>query len=85
MRRVWLTALIREVHTGRCGTYGCRLSSWANSLWAWACTSVEPLVAVLMSINKIAHLPSVGKVKRLRGVVSADDVVNRKFHRRPSQ
>ena len=33
------------------------LSSWANSLLAWACTSVEPLV--LMSINKIAHLAQV--------------------------
>jgi transposase InsO family protein len=43
--------------------------------------SVEPLVAVLMSMNRIAHLPSVGKVKRLRGVVTADDLVNRKFHR----
>jgi transposase InsO family protein len=41
----------------------------------------EPLVAVLMSMNRIAHLPSVGKVKRLRGVVTADDLVNRKFHR----
>jgi hypothetical protein len=41
----------------------------------------ERLVAVLMSINRIAGLPSVGKVKRLRGVVSAGDLVNRKFHR----
>jgi signal-transduction protein with cAMP-binding, CBS, and nucleotidyltransferase domain len=41
----------------------------------------ERLVAVLMSMNRIAHLPSVGKVKRLRGVVTAGDLVNRKFHR----
>jgi putative transposase len=34
-----------------------------------------------MSMNRIAHLPSVGKVKRLRGVVRAGDVVNRKFGR----
>jgi transposase InsO family protein len=41
----------------------------------------ERLVAVLMSMNRIAGLPSVGKVKRLRGVVRAGDLVNRKFHR----
>ena len=41
----------------------------------------ERLVAVLMSMNRIAGLPSVGKVKRLRGVVTADDLVNRKFPR----
>jgi transposase InsO family protein len=41
----------------------------------------ERLVAVLMSMNRIAHLASVGKVKRLRGVVTADNLVNRKFHR----
>jgi putative transposase len=41
----------------------------------------EPLVSVLMTMNRIAHLPSGEKVKRLRGVVTADDVVNRKFHR----
>jgi transposase InsO family protein len=41
----------------------------------------ERLVAVLMSMNRIAGLPSVGKVKRLRGVVTAGDLVNRKFYR----
>ena len=41
----------------------------------------ERLVSVLMTINRIAGLPGPGKVKRLHGVVTAGDLVNRKFHR----
>jgi len=84
MRRVWLTDLIREVHAASCGTYGSRRVHAELTLGMGVRVS-ERLVAVLMSMNRIAGLPSVGKVKRLRGVVTADDLVNRKFHRRPSQ
>ena len=80
MRRVWLTALIREVHTASRGTYGSRRVHAELTLGMGVHVS-ERLVAVLMSMNRIAGLPSVGKVKRLRGVVTADDLVNRKFHR----
>ena len=41
----------------------------------------ERLVSVLMTINSIAGLPGPGKVKRLHGVATARDLVNRKFHR----
>jgi transposase InsO family protein len=79
MRRVWLTSLIREVHTASRGTYGSRRVHAELTLGMGVQVN-ERLVAVLMSMNKIAGLPSVGKVKRLRGVVSAGDLVNRKFH-----
>ncbi len=81
MRRVWLTGLIREVHTASRGTYGSRRVHGELTLGMGVRVSTR-LVAVLMSMNRIAHLPSVGKVKRLRGVVTAGDLVNRKFHRR---
>jgi transposase InsO family protein len=80
MRRVWLTNLIREVHAASRGTYG-SASVHAELTLAMGVRVSERLVAVLMSMNRIAGLPSVGKVKRLRGVVTADDLVNRKFHR----
>jgi putative transposase len=80
MRRIWLTSLIREVHTASRGTYGSRPCSCRTHFGHGVHVS-ELLVAVLMSMNRIAHLPSVGKVKRLRGVVRAGDVVNRKFGR----
>ena len=41
----------------------------------------EHLVAVLMSLAGIYGLPGLARVKRLRGIVTADDFVNRKFHR----
>ncbi len=81
MRRVWLTGLIREVHTANRGTYGSRRVHAELTLGVGVHVSTR-LVAVLISMNRIAGLPSVGKVKRLRGVVTAGDLVNRKFHRR---
>ena len=38
-------------------------------------------MAVLMSLAGIRGLPGPAKVKKLRGVVTADDLVNRTFHR----
>jgi CBS domain-containing protein len=80
IRRVWLTNLIREVHAASRGTCGSRPVHAEPTLGIGVHVS-EHLVAVLMSMNRIAGLPSVGKVKRLRGVVTADDLINRKFHR----
>ena len=80
MRRVWLTALIREVHTASRGTYGSRRVHAELTLGMGVQVS-ERLVSVLMTINRIAGLPGPGKVKRLHGVVTAGDLVNRKFHR----
>ena len=41
----------------------------------------ERLVANLMSLAGIYGLPGPPRVKRLRGIVTADDLVNRTFHR----
>jgi putative transposase len=40
----------------------------------------EHLVAELMSLAGIVGLPGPAKVKRLRGSVTSDDLVHRKFH-----
>jgi putative transposase len=40
----------------------------------------ERLVSVLTSTNRMTGLPGPGKVKHLHAVVTADDLVNRKFH-----
>ncbi|MGF7122746.1 transposase InsO family protein [Rhodococcus sp. BE178] len=41
----------------------------------------ENLVARLMRLAGIAGLPGPAKVKRLKGVATADDLLHRKFHR----
>lgn len=80
MRRQWLTGLIREVHTASRGTYGSRRVH-AELTKGMKIVVSERLVAVLMSSAAIAGLPGRGKVKRLSGVATADDLVHRKFHR----
>jgi transposase InsO family protein len=80
MRRQWLTGLIREVHVASRGTYGSRRVHAELTLGMGLQVS-ERLVAVLMSLAGIYGLPGPARVKRLRGVVTADDLVNRKFHR----
>ena len=80
MRRQWLTGLIREVHVASRGTYGSRRIH-AELTLAMGVEVSERLVAVLMHNAGIAGLPGIAKVKRLRGVVTAGDLVNRKFHR----
>jgi putative transposase len=85
MRRQWLTGLIREVHIASRGTYGSRRVHAELTLGMGVQVS-ERLVAVLMSNAAIFGLPGPARVKRLRGVVSADDLVNRRFHRlRPNE
>lgn len=80
MRRQWLTGLIREVHEASRGTYGSRRIHAELTMGMGVVVS-ERLVAVLMSLAGIRGLPGPAKVKKLRGVVTADDLVNRKFHR----
>lgn len=80
MRRQWLTGLIREVHIASRGTYGsCRFH--AELTMAMGVQVSERLVAVLMSVAGIYGLPGPARVKRLRGIVTAEDLVNRKFDR----
>jgi putative transposase len=80
MRRLWLTGLIREVHVASRGTYGSRRVHAELTLGMGVHVS-ERLVAVLMSLAGIQGLPGPARVKRLRGIATADDLVNRKFHR----
>ena len=85
LRRQWLTGLIREVHVASRGTYGYRRVH-AELTMAMRIPVSSRLVCVLMSQAEIYGLPGPTRVKRLRGVVTADDLVNRKFHRvRPNE
>lgn len=85
MRRQWLTGLIREVHVASRGTYGSRRVHAELTLGMKVEVSCR-LVAVLMHNAGIYGLPGPTRVKRLRGVATADDLVNRKFHRiRPNE
>jgi hypothetical protein len=45
----------------------------------------ERLVAVLMSPADIAGLPGPARAKRLSGIATADDLVQRTFHRLSSR
>jgi putative transposase len=80
MRRQWLAGLIREVHTASRGTYGSRRVHAELTLGMGLIVS-DRLVALLMHNAGIYGLPGPARVKRLRGVVTASDLVNRKFHR----
>jgi putative transposase len=80
LRRQWLTGLIREVHVASRGTYGYRRIH-AELTMAMGVKVSSRLVSVLMTLAGIYGLPGPTRVKRLRGVVTADDLVNRKFHR----
>ena len=85
LRRQWLTGLIREVHVASRGTYGYRRVH-AELTMGMGITVCERTVWLLMNRAGIYGLPGPTRVKRLRGVVTADDLVNRKFHRlRPNE
>ncbi len=85
LRRQWLTGLIREVHVASRGTYGYRRIH-AELTMAMNVQVSSRLVSVLMTQAGIYGLPGPARVKRLRGVATADDLVNRKFHRlRPNE
>ena len=85
LRRQWLIGLIREVHVASRGTYGYRRIH-AELTMAMNVRVSYRLVSVLMTQAGIYGLPGPARVKRLRGVATADDLVNRKFHRlRPNE
>jgi len=80
LRRLWLTGLIREIHIASRGTYGYRrIHAELTIGMEIPCSS--RLVSVLMTKVGIVGLPGPTRVKRLKGVATADDLVNRKFHR----
>jgi transposase InsO family protein len=80
MRRQWLTGLIQEVHTASRGTYGYRRVHAELTLGLGVSVSSR-LTFLLMRDAGIYGLPGPARVKRLRGVVTSDDLVNRKFNR----
>ena len=85
LRRQWLTGLIQEIHIASRGTYGYRRVH-AELTMAMDVQVSSRLVSVLMTQAGIYGLPGPARVKRLRGVVTSDDLVNRKFHRlRPNE
>ena len=85
LRRRWLTGVIREVHVASRGTYGYRRVH-AELTLGMDITVCERTVWSLMNQAGLYGLPGPLRVKRLRGVVTADDLVNRKFHRiRPNE
>ncbi|MGP9662865.1 IS3 family transposase [Arthrobacter sp. AOP36-C1-22] len=80
LRRRWLTGLIREIHIASRGTYGYRrIHAELTIGMNIPCSS--RLVWVLMTRAGIGGLPGPARIKRLKGVATADDLVNRKFHR----
>jgi putative transposase len=80
LRREWLTGLIREIHVASRGTYGYRRIH-AELTMAMNVQVSSRLISVLMTQAGIYGLPGPARVKRLRGVVTSEDLVNRKFHR----
>lgn len=80
MRREWLTALIKEVHAASRGTYGSRRVHAELTKGRGIHVSVN-LVTILMHNAGIAGLPGPAKVKRIKGVPTSDDLVERKFAR----
>lgn len=80
MRRQWLTGLVREVHDASRQTYGSRRVH-AELTRGMGIVVSENLIAELMRLAGIAGLPGPAKVKRLKGVATAGDLVHRKFHR----
>lgn len=85
LRRQWLTGLIREVHVASRGTYGYRRMH-AELTMAMGVSGSGRTVFKLMRLAGIYGLPGPIRTKRLRGVVAADDLVNRKFARaRPNE
>lgn len=85
LRRQWLTGLIREVHVASRGTYGYRRIH-AELTMGMGITVCDRTVWLLMNQAGIYGLPRSVRTKRLSGVATADDLVNRRFHRlRPNE
>ena len=85
MRRLWLTTQIREIHLASRQTYGYRRVHAELTMGRDIAVSGR-LVWRLMHNAQIAGLPGPAKRKNRRGIVTADDLVERRFHRdRPNE
>lgn len=73
MRRQWLTGLIEEVHTASRGTYGYRRVH-AELTMGMGVTVSSRLTFLLTHDVGIYGLPGPTRIKRLRGVATADDL-----------
>jgi len=80
MRREWLTALIRQVHAASRGTYGSRRVR-AELVQGRGIGVSERLVWRLMHDAGIHGLPGPAKAKKVRGIPTSDDLVERRFAR----
>ena len=80
LRRRWLSGVIGEVHLASRGTDGYRRIH-AEMTMAMNIAVSSWFVSVLMTRAEIYGLPGPTRVKRLRGVLTAGDLVNRTFHR----
>ena len=80
LRREWLTASIRQVHADSCGTYGSRRVR-AELVQGHGIGVSERLVWLLMHNAGIHGLPGSAKTKRVKGIPTSDDLVERRFAR----
>ena len=80
MRRDWLNSLIREVHLQSRGTDGSRRVH-AELIETMGVFVSERLVVVPMHNTGIYGLSGPARAKRLRGIVTDDNLVNRRFRR----
>ena len=80
MRQQCLTGLVRGVHVASRGTSGSRHVHAELTIDMDVHVS-ERLVAVLMPNAGIYGLPGPACIKRVRSLVTADDLVNRRFSR----
>lgn len=78
--RLRLSGLIREIHTASRGTYGYRrIHDELTIGMEIPCSS--RLISVLMRKGAMYGLPGPTRMKRLKGVATAHDLVHREFHR----
>ena len=80
MRREWLTALIRQVHAESRGTYGSRRVR-AELIQGRGIGVSERLVWLLMHNAGIHGLPGPAKTRKVKGLPTGDDLVERRFAR----
>lgn len=77
-RREWLTAVIRQVHGESRGTYG-SLRARAELIQGGGIGVSERLVWLLMNNAGIHGLPGPAKARKVKGLPTSDDLVERRF------
>lgn len=78
--RLWLTGLIREIHTASRGTFGYRRIH-AELTIGMEIPCLSRLIAVLMTRGAMCGFPGPTRVTRLKGWTTADELVQHKFRR----